>query len=254
MSVLELADVENLVREYVASEVFCQPLAGDRSRVGCITPLQYGDSITVWVGLYGDRLHISDYGESFVDAVFRTPRDRTDMIVEAKGLCRPFGVEAEDELLYIRSVNQSDVGDAVWRLASASAVVARRLEGFRKARKERGSEDAFAQEIAHELADRKLTVQREVRLSGSSGHQHRATIYVPSVEAILEPIGTQGHYNQISSVYTKFGDLSRANGYSRYSLVDDRRGGLSDDLSAILVQVSDVIQWTRRDEWIERLS
>jgi hypothetical protein len=108
-------------------------------------------------------------------------------------------------------------------------------------------------EVEHELTKLSVPVQREVKLAGSSGHTHRATLYVPAREAILEPIDPPAHYNTISSVYAKFGDLSHANGYTRLSLIDDRHGPLSDDLAAMLVQVSDVVHWTRRNEWIKRL-
>jgi hypothetical protein len=70
----------------------------------------------------------------------------------------------------------------------------------------------------------------------------------------LEPIEAAAHFNVITSVYTKFGDLARANGYRGISLVDDRRATLSDDLAGILVQVSDVVRWTRRQEWLEQLN
>jgi len=96
-------------------------------------------------------------------------------------------------------------------------------------------------------------VEREVAIEGRSGHEHHATLYAPKSESILEPIAASAHYNRISAVYAKFGDLGQVNGYRRLALVDDRGDALSDEYAAMLVQVSEVVRWSRRDEWIDRL-
>jgi hypothetical protein len=253
MSTLVTDDIQELVREYVASEIVCQSIEGERSRVACVMPLQYadGDSIVIWVELSGDHFRVSDYGEAFLAAAGRKPRDLTDLFDEAATLSRPWGVEVRSGSLVVRA-HRDTLGDAVWRTATAAALVAQRATTFRPPR--RGPDrDQFTEEVERELRAHDVPIRREVKLEGRSGHVHRATLYVPTAEAILEPIEAPGHYNQISSVYTKFGDLSRADGYRRLSLIDDRHRTLSEDLAAILVQVSDVVRWTRRTEWLQDL-
>jgi hypothetical protein len=218
-------------------------------------PLQYpnGDSVTIWVEPYGDRLRVSDYGESFIDVAGRRRRDVTDMETVATDIGRRWAVEVMNGSLLVQA-RPEDLGDAVWRVATVACRVAQAAQRFRPTKTQHDREQHFAREVELELRGHNLTVEREVRLAGASGHQHKATLYIPTVEAILEPISASGHANQINSVYAKFGDLSRANGYRRLSLVDDRHGRLSDDLAGMLVQVSDVVGWTRRDEWIDLLS
>jgi hypothetical protein len=93
-------------------------------------------------------------------------------------------------------------------------------------------------------------VEREHHLEGQSGHTHTATIYIPDREVIIEPVGGVGNWTQISSVYAKFGDLTKANGYRPFTLVDDRVKPLNQDIAAMLVQVSKVVQWSTRENWI----
>jgi hypothetical protein len=247
--------VQDLVRQHVASEIVCEALPNQSGRVGCIMPLQYAhnaDSVVVYVEAWGDRFRVSDGGEAFLDAVIRKRRDETDLLAEAAVICRPFGVDVTQGVL-VAQANQHDLGDAVWRTATAAIVVAQTAAGFRRARRQH-DDHRFTAEVEQELRQRRrLPVQRDFKVEGSSGHTHRATLWVPTVHAIVEPIHAPAHYNQIASVYTKFGDLSHANGYRRLALVDDRGDGLSDDLAAMLVQVSDVVDWTRREQWLEAL-
>lgn len=253
MTAFATDDIQELIREHVASEIVCQTIPGEH-RIGCVMPLQYenGDSVVVWVERWGDRFHVSDYGEAFIDFAARTKRDRRELFAEADQLSRPVGVQVRSEALAVQA-SRDDLGDAVWRTATAAALVAQMAIRFRRPRRQHG-ERVFVQEVEQELLNRSVAVQREVKLEGHSGHAHRATLYVATVEAVLEPIEAPGHFNQISSVYTKFGDLAHANGYRRLSLIDDRTDGLGDDLAAMLIQVSDVVRWTRRDEWLQTLT
>jgi hypothetical protein len=65
---------------------------------------------------------------------------------------------------------------------------------------------------------------------------------------VIEPVA--GHFNQVYAVYAKLGDLGRANGHRLYSLLDDRETKPGEDVSGMLVQVSNVVEWTRRQEWL----
>ena len=47
-----------------------------------------------------------------------------------------------------------------------------------------------------------------------------------------------GHWNQVAATYVKFGDLSGANGYKLYSLLDGRSEEPEHDVSSLLVQVT----------------
>jgi len=97
-------------------------------------------------------------------------------------------------------------------------------------------------------------VERQHKLTGRSGHNHTATLYLPERETIIEPITAEGHWNQVTAVYAKFGDLSQANGYRTVTVIDDRTAAPDDDTGKLLLQVSDVVQWSRRQEWMEAVT
>jgi hypothetical protein len=84
MSAISSNEVQRLVREFVTTEIECEALDDETSRVGCITPLEYdnGDSVVVWVELWGDQFTISDYGEAFQSLAARPNRDITDFVAE----------------------------------------------------------------------------------------------------------------------------------------------------------------------------
>lgn len=246
--------VQDLVRERVASEIVCQELKASSARVGCVLPLQYdnGDSIVVWVEAWGDRYRVSDVGESLLDAPARKPGDRSALEAEARLIAAPWGVGFTNGAL-VTQAGHDELGDVVWRTAQAAASIAQTAVQFRKPRPDRGKESAFAAEVEHELREHSIEVAREVRLDGGSGHPHHATIFIPSAHAIVEPINAAGHFNQVSAVYTKLGDLGTANGYEMVSLIDDRADGVGDDLIAMLTQVSDVVRWSRHEAWVDSL-
>jgi hypothetical protein len=70
----------------------------------------------------------------------------------------------------------------------------------------------------------------------------------PKIESVIEPISS--HWNSVASLYTKFGDLSRANGYSLYSLIDDREKQPDEDVGNLLIQVSTVLPWSAHEKWV----
>lgn len=121
---LAASDMQDLVRQHVASQITCQSVD---SRVGCIMPMQYadGDNIVVWIELRGDQFHVSDYGESFIAAVAWEPSDLDDLFTEARSLCRPWGIDVISGALSTQAERQT-LGDAVWRTATAAAVVGER--------------------------------------------------------------------------------------------------------------------------------
>lgn len=254
MTTLASDDIQTIMSDYLSSEVVC--VAIEASRIECEMPLEYpsGDSITVWVEQLGDTFRVSDYGESFVDLVASRRRDFRAIHRTAAAIGRRWGVELKDGSL-VAQTKRDELADTVWRVAMVAARVAQATLRESAPHAQRERERYFVLEVEHELRKRNLRIEREARIPGYSGHQHKATFYVPEATAILEPINTPGHYNQISSVYMKFGDIAHANGnngqsHRRFSLVDDRGGSLSRDLASLLVQVSSLVAWTRRDEWM----
>jgi hypothetical protein len=245
-------EIADRLRSHLADEVVCEVLAAGDSRLACLTPLDYpsGDGITVWVEDRFDGLIVTDYGESLTDVISRPSQDHKALLDEANAICQRLDLAFRDGRI-VSSANHETVGDVIWRIATAAAQIAQTAVSFHPQRRSR--ERRFLYEVEDALKERKLPVERERRLPGQSGHEHSASLYVPERHLILEPVGGAGNWNQISTVYAKFGDLSRVNGFQFYSVVDDREGRLRDDLANLLMQFSDLVDWTRRDEWLPHL-
>jgi hypothetical protein len=248
------SEIHERLRDFLSAEIACEFTPEVESRVGCLMPLDYpsGDGITVWVEQYGDRLVVTDYGESLTDLLGHAPQDHKAMLDQVTEICAPLGVQFRDGRLEAESTLDG-IADALWRATNAASRIAQASDAFQPKRRKR-TESQFVAEVEGTFRQRKIAVERERRIEGQSGHPHRATIFLPQREAIVEPIGPMGNWNQISSVYTKFGDLSHANGFKLYSLVDDRDGHLEYDLANMLVQVSSVVQWSRREQWLPQLA
>jgi len=245
-------DIQELVRRHLTDEVACDALPSDDGRVGCVVPLDYpsGDSVSVWIELRGDRFLITDYGEALADAFSRPPQDHHALIERASHIARLNGVNLTDERLS-GDAEERTLGEMIWRVAATAAHVALVSSAF-KARKHPKTK-AFAAEVARDFKQHDLAVERERKLEGASGHEHRVSIYLPATHAIMEPVGGGGNWTQVSTVYTRLNDVAQANGYTPYTLVDDREQPLEDDLAAMLTQVCDVLEWSHRDDWIDSL-
>lgn len=248
------AEIRDALEGFLDAEIVCEAINGGGNRIECLTPLDYpsGDGVGVWVESYTSHFVVTDYGESLTDLLIHPPQDHKALNDQIGVVCAPLGVTFADGRLQADAASLDALGDAIWRVATAASRVALASTAFHPRRRQAQAESPFVAEVEHVLHDRSVTVEREHKIVGASGHRHTATIYLPRREAILEPI--QGHWNQVSSVYAKFGDLSRANGYKLVSLLDDRSGALDDELARLLVQVSAVVQWTRRDEWLGNIS
>ena len=123
------------------------------------------------------------------------------VFAEARELVAPLDVDVKDGSL-VAQADKGELGDAVWRVAMAATQIAERAARFRQPRHPR--EQAFTLEVERVLRDeRRLPVEREVKLEGSSGHIHRATLFVPTTHTILEPVEATAHYNAISAIYAK---------------------------------------------------
>jgi len=256
MTTLTLGDIETSVQAHLATEITCETILGDDTRVACIMPLQYpsGDSITIWVEQLGSKCRVSDYGEALIDLLTRDNRTRGAFEVTAKDIGARWGVEVNGGSL-IAHCDQSALGEAVWRATMVAYRVAQAAQRLAPSHgPQERAHDAFVNEVAQELSSRHLPVKRGWRIEGQSGRVHRATIFVPAVHVIVEPIDAEGHYSQITSVYAKFGDLAKKNGNRPISIINDRYARLDDGLAAMLLQVSEVVDWTQRGEWLAGLS
>ena len=138
----------------------------------------------------------------------------------AEGLANQFGVNLYEGRL-ARQCEQRELGEWIWRVASASAQIASAMNYSKPQRRKESEENEFVRLVAQTFQGRSIPVEREHRLEGFSGHPHRATLWLPTTRSIIEPVA--GHWNQVASVFTKFSDLARVNGFQRYSLLDDRQ-------------------------------
>ena len=246
-------DIQELVKRHVVDAVICAPLAGEDGRIGCVVPLDYpsGDEVSVWVEPKGSAFFVTDYGEALADALSRPVQDHKALVEQAEHVARVYGLTFSDERLAGEAGGDA-LGEMVWRVAAAAAQIAQVSAAFRP-RRQRKTKD-FVHEVERDFRQHDLAVERERKLEGKSGHEHRATIYLPANEIIVEPVGGGGgNWNQLSTVYTKLSDLAQANGFTPYTLVDDRQQPLEDDFASMLTQVSDVLAWSHRDEWIDSL-
>ncbi len=244
-------DIRESLLTYLGAEIACEPLNGEDRRIGCLTPLEYpsGDGVTVWVDpREGDRVDVSDQGEAYVNLIERPPQDFKALHDMAVQFAMEAGLRYHGGQFSIQAEG-AETADAVWRVASASRRLAEAAVLYRP-RRRRSRDNEFVRTVELDLLERRLPLRREERLVGSSGHAHRVTFVFPRQEAVMEPIGAEGHWNQVTSVYARLGDLSSANGYRMYSLLDDRTGPVDEEIAKLLLQVSRVVEWSQREEWL----
>lgn len=241
---------ESLLR-YVDAEIECELLPNDgKGRVGCLTPLEYpdGDGVVVWVSDLGGLFEVTDLGEGQFE--------RLGSVGDKKALKAALAMTAStwdvriSEHGITADGDGGQLGECVWRVASASAEIARVIAGL-KPKSEIVHEDEFVQIVDRTFRDRDLSIERGSRLAGKSGHSHTATIFLPDTESIVEPINATPHWSSVNAIYAKFGDLSQSNGFRLYSLLDDRASSPKPDVESMLIQVSSVLPWSRHDDWLK---
>ena len=113
------------------------------------------------------------------------------------------GVEFHDGRVSAR-VDHDGVGEAIWRVAAASAQLAHAGVVFQPRRRGRGGD--FEQQVATVLGERSIGFESHVPIEGESGRTHHATFLVPSRWAAIEPV--LPWYLVADFVYGKVGDLS----------------------------------------------
>ncbi|MDQ3608211.1 MAG: hypothetical protein M3459_04825 [Actinomycetota bacterium] len=143
------------------------------------------------------------------------------------------------------------MAEACWRVARASVAIA---EAATYHRTPRAREQELTDLVAASVESRHLSVERERELEGASGHRHRASLYVPQREAVIEPVGGERAWKVASAVYVEFGDLSGVNGYQLIAVVDDRANAPGEDVERLLRQVGVVARWSQADQWLDGLA
>jgi hypothetical protein len=246
-------DIRAALIEHLSDDIVCERLTADGERLSCLTPLQYpdGDNVEVWIDrpLAGQFL-VTDEGQASLDFSQHPPQDMKALSDGAIQIAREWGLRFHQGRLSAE-VDAPEIAEATWRVASASEQLAHLALYYQPRRRKR--ERGFAVTVESDIRSRQIEVERERKLEGSSGHPHRATIYLPEHEVVMEPVAPHAHWNLISTVYTKFGDLRTANGYHLMSVVDDREGRLPTDIENMLVQVGSVVDWSQRDAWLSKL-
>jgi len=249
---------ENLL-DFLADEVEVVASHEADGRIGCLTPFEYpnGDNVVVWVRPDRGQFLVTDYGEALPEPP-ETKAERAAFREAAKSTLDALGVSFDFERGEGRlsaRCDQEQVGEYVWAVASAAAQLALYATVFTRQRKserpEREEPAEFTQAVTRVFETKNLKVEHGHRLKGSSGHVHKATIFIPTTETVVEPV--RGHWNQVTAAYAKLGDLKNANGYRLYSLLDDREGA-DEDVAGLLAQVSNVVEWSRRGEWLDAIA
>jgi hypothetical protein len=249
MSHATTAQLEAALIAHITERVSCRALKDD-GRIGCLTPAEYpdGDNVVVWLRpLIGGEYEVTDYGDALAESVWGKNAERRALEGFATLAAKGQGVEYAGGRLLARC-GWSELPEYVWRLATAATQLSQAAVAMRP---RRSHEVEFTAEVEQGLRSREVEVARDHRISGASGHRHKATIFLPESETVIEPVA--GHWNQVTAVYAKLGDVGRANGYRLYSLLDDREARPSEDVANMLVQVSAVVQWSRRDEWLDTI-
>jgi hypothetical protein len=246
------APLQTEIAEYLSGE-FVVAQFGDE-RLVCDTPMFYpdGDSVAVFLIEQDEgRLEITDFGEGYAYATDRKGIRRGPIREAAQDICSGLGLEfAAGRVSTV--VDRGSFADAAWRVASASARIAE-AQTFARAERAHG-EDVFTDEVEQVFRARRISVEREPKLLGDSGHEYTPTLFVPDRHLIVEPISPEVAWVRAASVYAEFGDLAQANGYRLLAVVDDRAGEASEKVVRLLNQVGDVANFSRREGWLARLA
>jgi uncharacterized DUF497 family protein len=212
-----------------------------------------GDHVVAWVTVDDGEVLVTDYGKGFERLLSHPPQVRATLKQFGRTFAEGQGADFYDDRVSAR-VERPDVGEAIWRVAAASAQLAQAAVVFQP--KRRGARDyEFEREITRTFDMRRIEFESRVPIVGASGRTHHATFYLPSRRAAIEPVSARGVWSQVASVYGKFGDLAHSNGDapSRFSLVDDRSAELSRSDADFLGQVSEVVPWSNRERLVDQV-
>lgn len=247
-------EIERRLGALITESVAARLLSEQDGRIGCLTPLQYpdGDNVVVWVRpRVGGDFEVTDYGEALAESAAGKTKERSNLEEFAGSAAAAQGARFVNGRLFVEC-DWDRLPDYVWGIATAASQVAQ-AAAAQRTRPTKGEtiEAEFVSVVARDLGAHGIQVEREHRVGGKSGHRHNATLFLPQSETVLEPVG--GHWNQVTSVFARLADLSGTNGYHLFSLLDDREATPEHDVPGLLLQVSRVVEWSRREEWRSHL-
>jgi hypothetical protein len=217
-----------------------------------LTPCDYpdGDGVVVQISRADRGYVVSDDGNGDARLLVGGPGARA--IGPLGGaVCRRFGAIFDAGRVIARAADEHGVAEACWRVAQASVAIA---EAATYHRPPRVREQELTDLVATSVQSRQLSVERERELEGASGHRHKASLFVPEREAVIEPVGGERAWNVASAVYVEFGDLAGVNGYQLIAVVDDRANPPGEDVERLLRQVGLVARWSQADHWLDGLA
>ncbi len=225
-------------------------VVGDHRRISVMTPAEYPDcdGVTVTVDEDSSGLYrVSDM--AMADSLVAGRIGPRALEKKAKVVAERFDVAFSHGAL-VTTVGEDGLPEACWRIAQASAALA---EGVMFQPLDKITDSSFAQLVGSVLESSLVEVKKDAKLEGSSGYSHTASYFVPSTEAVVEPVAGRKALSRAHSVYTEFGDLRQVNGFQLVAVLDDQVDDL-DKLSDLLSQVGEVALWSQRDAWIETVT
>jgi hypothetical protein len=115
-------DIHRAAVAYMLEDVVCVPVSEMASRVACSTPIEYrdGDRVAAWVTSNNGSVSVTDYGRGFERILSHPPQTRARLQQLGRSFASGHGVDSYDGRVSA-SVEASEVGEAIWRVASASA-------------------------------------------------------------------------------------------------------------------------------------
>jgi hypothetical protein len=242
-------DIREALARFLDAEV---EVAEQDGRVALTTPAEYpdGDAVVIWLSDHCDGIiEASDLGGADARLIATGPGARA-LGVPAAAIARRLDVSFAEGTLSARA-QLVDLPEAIWRVAQAAAALA---EAATFHRQQAPKEAAFLDMVERALRAHDIEVEQEAELQGASGHSYTATLFIPSQEAVVEPITGEQGWNKAAAVYVEFGDLSRTNGYKLLAVLDDRDQASGPDVEGLLQQVGSVTRWSRRNEWLETVA
>ncbi|WP_146175321.1 hypothetical protein [Paraconexibacter algicola] len=217
-----------------------------------LTPCDYpdGDGVVVQIVPAENGYVLTDGGNGDARLIVGGPGARA-MGPLGAAVARRFGATFDGGRVLARVDSGGEVAEACWRVAQASVAIA---EAATYHRPQRPREQELTDLVATSMEMRDLTVEREREIEGASGHRHKAALFVPERDAVIEPVGGEKAWNVASAVYVEFGDLAGVNGYQLIAVVDDRAEAPNEDVERLLRQVGVVARWSQADQWLDGLA
>jgi hypothetical protein len=249
--VIDIRETRDRLVTATAEDILCTEEAG---RLACELPIDYsdGDAVVVYVEELSDHaIEVSDLSEGLRLALGAAHGTGGEVAEAAVEICRVAGLQFRGGRICAQG-SPRDTPDLVWRVATASASLVD-IQNRPQQRKRRRAKETFTDEVARQLSASSVDVAREETFAGASGHLHRATLFLPTADLVVEPLPAGGAWGAAAPVYVKFADLSHQNGHRFTAVIDDRDETPADDTIGLLAQVSNVVLWREAPSWISGL-